>query len=90
MARQSMVTRTLTRTTVEALCLDITSGLAVSKTLELSGVYKSEDSLMKKVKEKLETETLKVVHIANSSKSEQLYGMYEEEFMLLATPLEKR
>lgn len=90
MARQSMVTRTLTRTTVEALCLDITSGLAVSKILELSGVYKSEDLLMKKVKEKLETETLKVVHIANTSKSEQLYGMYEEEFMKLAAPLEKR
>lgn len=90
MARHSMVTRTLSRTTVEALCLDITSGLAVSKILEISGVYKSEDLLMKKVKEKLESETLKVVHIVNASKSEQLYGMYEEEFMKLATPLEKR
>ena len=81
MARIPMVTRTITTTKAIVMCLDIESGEPCNKSVVVSRTYKDDEALLKKVKEVLETETLKPVHIVSKEEIETLYGMTEQEFI---------
>lgn len=81
MARIPMVTRTITTTKVIVMCLDIESGEPCNKSVVVPRTYKDDETLLKKVKEVLETETLKPVHIVDKEEIETLYGMPEQEFI---------
>ncbi len=81
MARVPMVTRTITATKVNVMCLDIESGEPCNKDTLVLRTYKDDEALLKKVKEVLETETLKPVHIVDKKEIETLYGMTEQEFI---------
>lgn len=87
MARQPMVTRTITTTRVNVMCLDIEHAEPCNKVVNISRTYKDEEAILKKVKPMLETETLKVVHVVDTEIEETLYGMTEQEFVELARPL---
>lgn len=90
MARKRMVTRTIKTTHVEVLCLDITTEETVNKSVILSGTYKNNKALMKAVSNILNSETLKAVHVTDSTEKETLYGMDENDFIHYATELPPR
>lgn len=81
MARVPMVTRTIITTEVNVLCLDIETGEPCNRSVVVPRTYKDDEKLLKKVKEVLETETLKPVHIVDKEEIETLYGMTEQKFI---------
>lgn len=81
MARIPMVTRTITTTKAIVMCLDIESGEPCNKSVVVPRTYKDDETLLKKLKEVLETETLKPVHIVGKEEIETIYGMTEQEFI---------
>ena len=90
MARIPMVTRTITTTKAIVMCLDIESGEPCNKSVVVPRTYKADATLFKKVKEVLETETLKPVHIVGKEEIETLYGMNEQVFIEHAEVLPAR
>lgn len=90
MARIPMVTRTITTTKANVMCLDIESAELCNKSVVVPRTYKNDETLLKKVKEVLETETLKPVHIVDKEEIETLYGMTEQVFIEHAEVMPKR
>lgn len=85
-----MVTRTITTTKVNVMCLDIETGEPCNMATVVPRTYKDDETLLKKVKEVLETETLKPVHVVSKEEIETLYGMPEQEFIEHARVLPPR
>ena len=90
MARVPMVTRTVTTTTVNAMCVDTTKGEVCNRVTTLPRTYNDDVKLLKKVKEQLEIEELKVVQIVDKTENETLYGMTEQDFINSAKVLTDR
>ena len=90
MARIRMVTRTITETIADALCVSITNKVLFNRTIKVSGAYDNVDELLKAVKACSETDEFKVVAVTNWAKQETLYGMPEEQFMSVAEILPPR
>ena len=90
MAREPMVTRTITATKITALCLNIETAEPFNKEVTISGTFKDEKSMMKAAEKLLNTETEKAVHIVSSEEIETLYGMTEQEFIQKAKVLQPR
>ena len=90
MARVPMVTRTIVATKATVMCLDVQAGEPCNKAVTVPRTYKDDESLMKKVRPLLETETLKAVHIVDKEEIETLYGMTEQEFIEHAKVLPPR
>ena len=90
MARVPMVTRTIVATKINVMCLDVQAGEPCNKVVTVPRTYKDDESLMKKVRPLIETETLKAVHIVDKEEIETLYGMTEQEFIEHAKVLPPR
>lgn len=90
MAREPMVTRTITATKIVALCINIDTAEPFNKEVTLSGTFKDEKSMMKAAEKILNTEVEKTVHIVSSEEIETLYGMTEQEFIQKAKVLPPR
>ena len=90
MARVSMVTRTITGTKVNVLCLNIETAEPFNKEVTLSGTFKDAKSLMKAVEKAVNSDTEKAVHVVESTEFETLYGMPEQKFIELADVLPPR
>ena len=88
MARRPMVTRTITTTKANVLCMDIQSAEPFNKVITLPRTYKDDKTLMKRVKEVVETDNIKAVHIVDKEEVETLYGMTEQEFIEKAVVLD--
>lgn len=91
MARQPMVTRTITTTKAVVLCLNIETGEPCNEVITLPRTYKDEKSLMKKITETFgEETTVKPVHVVSKEEIETLYGMSEQNFIKYAKELPPR
>ena len=90
MARVPMVTRTIVATKVNVMCLDVQKGEPCNHSVTVPRTYKDDETLMKKVRPLIETETLKAVHIVDKEEIETLYGMTEQEFIEHAKVLPPR
>lgn len=88
--RKPMVTRTITTTKVNVMCLDIETGEACNKEVTVSRTYKDDEALMKVVKPLLESDTIKPVYIVDKEEVETLYGMTEQDFIEHANVLPPR
>lgn len=88
MARKPMVTRTITTTKVNVLCLDIKSAEPFNQLIVLPRTYKDEKKLLKKVEEVVNTDDVKAVHIVAKEELETLYGMTEQDFITNARVLD--
>lgn len=88
MARKPMVTRTITTTKVNVLCLDIKSAEPFNKLVTLPRTHKNEKMLLKKVEEVINNDDVKAVHIVDKEEVETLYGMTEQDFITNATILD--
>lgn len=87
--RKPMVTRTITTTKANVLCMDIQTAEPFNKVITLPRTYKDDKTLMKKVQEAVETENIMAVHIVDKEEVETLYGMTEQEFIEKAVVLDK-
>ena len=88
MARKPMVTRTITTTQVNVLCLDIVAGEPFNQQVTLPRTYKEEKKLMKAIEEVVNTESVKAVHVVAKEEVETLYGMSEQDFINNAVVLD--
>lgn len=88
MARKPMVTRTITTTKANVLCMNIQSAEPFNKVITLPRTYKDDKTLMKRVQEVVETGNIKAVHIVDKEEIETLYGMTEQEFIEKAVVLD--
>lgn len=90
MARAPRVTRTITTTEVNVMCLDVEKGEIINKDVTVSRTFKDDEKLLKEVKKIVETDYIKAVHIVDKRVVETLYGMTEQEFIEHATLLPPR
>ena len=89
MAKERMVTRTLTITTVEVLTVDITTATTGTDRFDIVGEH-TFDTALKAVKEIYETDTTKIVTITDLVLNDYLYGMPESDFIKMAKILPPR
>lgn len=89
MARKRMVTRTIEQTTAKVMTLNVVTAEVTITSYTTSGALTG-DILLKALQDTYQTDTIKLVHIVESSVESVLYGMEEEEFIKLAKVLPKR
>ena len=89
MAKERMVTRTLTITTVEVMSVDISTATTGTDRFDIVGEH-TFDTALKAVKEIYETDTTKIVTITELVLNDYLYGMPESDFIKMAKILPPR
>lgn len=89
MARIPMVSRTITTTKVNALCLNLETKEAFNKEVVLPRTYKDMKRLDKALSNLIDNGTEKYVSVVSSEEVETLYGMTEQEFINSAKILDK-
>ena len=90
MRKEKMVTRTVTKTTCEIMCVNVDSAQVIVKNFTVSGKYDNENDLLKTCQDLFETDNLKLVHVSGFSEEEVLLGMPESKFIELAEILPPR
>lgn len=81
MARIPMVTRTLTSTKASILLVNVGEDSTYVEEVIVPRTYKSEEKLLKVIRELRETDNEKVVAVKSSETISNLYGMTEDTFM---------
>lgn len=89
MRKEKLITRTITVSTAQFMCLDTETANVEIATAELIGKVDNETAL-KMYKATVETDTFKVVSCQSVNYTEQLYGMTEKEFIKHAKILPPR
>jgi hypothetical protein len=90
MRKEKMVTRTVTKTNCEIMCMDIIKAEVVVKDFTIGGKFDSEDELLKTYQKLFDTDTFKLVKVTDFSEEEVLLGMPESKFIELADVLPPR
>lgn len=90
MARQRMVTRTVTGTKAEVQIVSIKASEITTISVTVGGEYDetATDKLLKAIKKQEETDDIKVLQILSFEKFDKCYGMLESEFLKLAKELD--
>lgn len=89
MARERMITRTITSTRAAVKCADLENNAIVELVYTETGKFDN-DSALKVLKENHETDRIKILSIVSLEISEKLYGMSEKDFMENAMELPPR
>ena len=89
MARIPMVSRTITTTKVNALCLNLETTEPYNKDVVLPRTYKDTKRLEKALSNLIDNGTDKFVSVVSTEEVETLYGMTEQEFINSAKILDK-
>jgi hypothetical protein len=90
MAREKMVTRTVTQTTAEVMTIDVTTAEVQIREYIIGGTYDTNEILLKKLQKLFQTETFKLVNINSATVEDLLLGMTEGDFIRYATVLPPR
>ena len=90
MARERMVTRTVTVTVAGVMCCNIETAEVSIRQFKLSGFYDDFGVALKAVKKQYETDTDKCVAVQTLTTNEVLYGMPESVFIQMAKVLPPR
>lgn len=88
MARQRMVTRTVTGTEAEVKIVNIEASEITTIKVTVGGEFTDNEKLLKAIKKQTETADLKVLAIVSTTKIDKLYGMLEADFIRLAKELD--
>ena len=88
MARQRMVTRTVTGTEAEVKVVVISKDEITNIKVTVGGEFTDNEKLLKAIKKETETEDLKVLAIVTTTKIDKCYGMLESDFIKLAKELD--
>lgn len=89
MAREKMVTRTIVRTNVKAMFVDIANKSVLESSFVLTGEY-DEKSALKELEKIVDTNAIKPVSIISMEKEEILFGMSEQDFVTFGHVMESR
>lgn len=87
--RKPMITRTITTTKVNVLCMNLTMCEPFNQDLVLPRTFKDDKSLMKVLSEQIDNEEVKAVHVVDKLEIETLYGLSEQDFIDNASVLDK-
>jgi len=87
MARVPVVSRTFKMTEVTVLCLNIETAEPFNQTVILPRHFKDEKKLMKEIEKRVNSESVKAVHVVDVKPTEKLLGMTEDEFIAHAYPI---
>lgn len=90
MARERMITRTVTEVTVKVMCVNVETAQVEVVTHVLSGNYEDDNQILKTLKKLHETENYKLIKVEEVETNEKLYGMTEQQFIELAKELPPR
>ena len=90
MARERMVTRTISFTEVTVISMNIETVTPQNEVIRIAGVFDNDKTLLKKLKNRYETDLYKIVAITDTKVIEKLYGMSEEDFIEYAKELPAR
>ena len=90
MARERMVTRTITNTTYKIMCVDTTKCEVTIEQFNTTDEFTDDEKALKHFRKTHETDTKKLVKIESVETTEQLYGMTELEFLQYAKLLPPR
>lgn len=90
MARERMVTRTVSMSVATVICMDITTAEVRKICVKMGGGVTEEKEILKHARKIHETATFKIVAVESVETQEIIYGMPEAQFILLATPMDKR
>lgn len=90
MRKEKMVTRTVTKTNCEIMCMDIVNAQVIVKDFTIGGKFDSENELLKTCQNLFDTDTFKLVKVSDYSEEEVLLGMPESKFIELAEVLPPR
>ena len=86
--RKAMVTRTIESTVLTIMVVDTNKGNAVTTIkYEYTGSDEKQEKIFKSISL---PDGVLPVQILNKEKREQLYGMYEEDFIKYAVPMNSR
>ena len=81
MARERMVTRTITSTLVTVMQVNTETAEVTNKNYNISSIFNDDAKLLRAVKKLYETEEEKIVAIVDKQEISDLYGMTENEFL---------
>ena len=90
MAREKMITRTITETTVSVMGVNVADAKVDYADIKIAGEFTDNDAIMKHLKKHYETDNYKIVNIISVDTVDKLYGMPESEFIALAKVLPPR
>jgi len=90
MPRKPQVTRTLTVTEADVLCLDLMLQKPFHKTVLLAGSFPSEPLLMKRIRKMVDSTVTKAVNCTKSQTYQRTYTLSEQEFLDRAKPIENQ
>lgn len=90
MKKEKMVTRTVTKTNCEIMCMDITNAQVIVKDFTIGGKFDSENELLKTCQKLFDTDVFKLVKVTDYSEEEVLLGMPESKFIEYAEVLPPR
>lgn len=90
MKKEREITRTIARTTVNLVALDVEKGEMLKPTFTVTGKFESDKELLDFIKEEYETESIKIVMIESSFTHDHLYAMSERDFVAYAVEREPR
>lgn len=94
MARKQIVSRTVVGVEASVLALNCITGEPSTETYILSGSYKDKDGnydekkILKSLKKSYETDDFKLVKVVAVADCNRMYGMWEEDFIRNAMPLD--
>lgn len=90
MKKEKLITRTFVITQATVMSLNIETAEPSTETYEMPGIYKTDEELLKAVKELYDTDTEKVVTITSKTEIEELRGISESLFLQHSSVLPAR
>ena len=90
MARERMITRTVTEVTAKVMCVDVETAQVSVVSYVLTGNYEDNEQILKTLKKLRETDNFKLIKVEGVETKEKLYGMTEQQFIELAKELPPR
>lgn len=87
---KNLITRTITSTKVDVMCLDIEQVEPYNEVVILPRTYKDDRALLKAAADRINDETHKAVDVVRHEVVTELYGMTEDDFIANAKPLPPR
>ena len=89
MAKATKITRTITTTKADILCVNAETEEMYVETVSLPRTFKNDAEILKAAKKKLETDTVKPIAVKGAVIDSKLYAIDEETFIANAKIIEK-
>lgn len=90
MRKEKLVTRTISVSNIEAMCLNVETAEVTITNFRIVGGNHTADTALKALRKKHDTETFKVVAIRTIDTSDRLFSMPESVFIANATESDPR